>query len=324
MVENGLNLVDINQMIHDAQSEKCAPINGEGIVLLKNFSKGITSTGNEKYSGVIANIEEAKFQIWNNKPAFSTLEEQNFVPGESVIKVTYEISSYGLIINTIEPIYGYNSDDFIYHRYNLDDKAREFVQSIKDSGATDKAVKIIEEILHMRSKDEVSKRIGREFAALSHHDNCETGLLAHMTKCIQLYNGIKVPYAFLKDERVNDLMVIALAVHDIGKIREMYNGTYQKCSFVTHRGFGMEHLLKHKETIIAAYDEEFFYMLYSVVQQHHDEFGEKAHTLYAFLIHMIDNMDATFTSFDEMIQNRTFITDESGKKLKYNEKYYSF
>lgn len=323
MLENTLDIAAVNQAVLDVQRGNLDQQSGEGIVLLKNFSKGTTKGGKPKYAGVIANQEEASFQIWSNKAAFATLEGGGFIAGESVVRITYEVGEYGLILNTIELVEGYDPAAFIYHRYNLKDKNKEFCQAIKDSGATEKAINVIKTVLHMGCGDDVSKRVGREFASLTHHDNCETGLLAHMTKCIQLYTGIKALYKFLKDERINDLMVIALAIHDIGKIYEMHNGTYQKYSFVTHRGLGMEHLLKHKDAIIESYDEEFFYMLYSVIQQHHDEYGEGARTLYAFLVHMIDDLDATFSSLDEMIHNQEYTTDEAGTKLKFNDKYFN-
>ena len=63
------------------------------------------------------------------------------------------------------------------------------------------------------------------------------------------------------------------------------------------------------------------FMIYSVIQQHHDEYGEGARTLYALLVHMIDNMDATFSSIDEMIQAEKYTTDEAGTKIKFNDKY---
>lgn len=70
----------------------------------------------------------------------------------------------------------------------------------------------------MNLYDDVSMRLVREYASYSHHDNYEVGLLAHMTKCIRLYNGIKGTYSFLSDQKTNDLMAISLALHDIGKI----------------------------------------------------------------------------------------------------------
>ena len=322
MVENSIDIATVNQQVLDFQKGKLTTAQyGEGIVLLKNFSKGTTGSGNPKFAGVVSNKEEAKFQVWNNKQAFDFLETTNLVAGESVVRIKYEIGKFGLVINSMELLEGYNPDDFIIHRYDISEKEKEFCEAIKASGATQKAIDIIKMVLHMGSKDDVIARVCREFAALSHHDNCQTGLLAHMTKCIQLYNGIKVPYEFLKDEKNNDLMVIALAIHDIGKIFEMYNGTYQKYSFVTHRGLGMEYLLDYKNAIIDAYDEEFFYMLYSVVQQHHDEYGEGARTLYAFIAHMIDDMDATFSSIDEMIHNKEYTTDDAGTKMKLNDRY---
>lgn len=322
MVENSIDIATVNQQVLDFQKGVLTATQyGEGIVLLKNFSKGTTGSGNPKFAGVVSNKEEAKFQVWNNKPAYDFLENTELVAGESVVKIKYEISKFGLVINSMELLEGYNPDDFITHRYDISEKGKEFCEAVKASGATQKAIDIIKMILHMGCKDDVVARVCREFAALSHHDNCQTGLLAHMTKCIKLYNGIKAPYEFLKDEKTNDLMVIALAIHDIGKIFEMYNGTYQKYSFVTHRGLGMEHLLDYKSAVIEAYDEEFFYMLYSVIQQHHDEYGEGARTLYAFLVHMIDDMDATFSSIDEMIHNKEYTTDDAGTKMKLNDRY---
>ncbi len=324
MVENSIDITTVNQQVLDFQKGTFAATQyGEGIALLKNFSKGTTGTGNPKFSGVISNIEEAKFQVWNNKQAFDFLESTELVAGESVVNIKYEIGKFGLVINSMELLEGYEPDNFINHRYNIAEKGNEFCEAVKLSGATPNAVEVIKMVLHMGNKDDIVARVCREFAALSHHDNCQTGLLAHMTKCIQLYNGIKAPYEFLKDERTNDLMVIALAIHDIGKIFEMYNGTYQKYSFVTHRGLGMEHLLDYKDKIVELYDEEFFYMLYSVIQQHHDEYGEGARTLYAFLVHMIDDMDATLSSIDEMIQNQEYTTDAAGTKLKFNDRYFN-
>ncbi len=324
MEENRMDMTELNQKVLEAKKNNITKSqSGEGIALLKNFSKGITVNGNYKYSGILADKGEVDFNVWSNTSAFDSFENGGFVAGESVVKIKYEIGKFGLVVNDIELLEGYDPDDFIIHRYNIGEKGKEFIKAIEDSGATQKAKGLVEMVLHMGCKDEVSTRVGREYAALSHHDNCQTGLLAHMTKCLQLYNGIKIPYEFLRDEKTNDLMVVALAIHDIGKIYEMHNGTYQKYSFVTHRGLGMEHLFEYKDAIINAYDEDFYYMLLGVIQQHHDEYGEGARTLYAYLVHMIDNLDATFSSIDEMIMDKKYTTDGAGTKIKFNDKYFN-
>lgn len=324
MVENGLNIKEAAKTIAEIKaSGSRKTVKCEGIVLLKNWSAGTTNSENPKpkFSGFVANGDEMSFQVWNNLPAYIFLEKEKHVAGETVVRIEYELSRYGMVINKMEPVDGYNPDDFIDYRYDIKVEGDEFSHALKESGATPKAISTISSLLCFKENNDINKRFCREFAALSHHDNCRTGLLAHTTKCLKIYNGIKGAYNFLLDERTNDLMVISLAIHDIGKIYEMHNGTYQEYSFVTHRGLGMEYLVEHRDVIESNYDKEFFYMIYSVIQQHHDEYGEGARTLYALLVHMIDNMDATFSSIDEMIQAEKYTTDEAGTKIKFNDKY---
>ena len=116
-------------------------------------------------------------------------------------------------------------------------------------------------------------------------------------------------------------MVIGIALHDIGKIFEMRNGTYQKFSFLTHRGLGFEYLSDYKKIITDLYDEEFYYMVCSVLLQHHGECGENPRTLYAMLVHKIDDLEAVLTSVDEVIEEDTSTVDSAGRKIKFNDLY---
>lgn len=320
VTSNGLGRIDLkaaNQRL--AEIQKNGTTSNErikGIVLLKNYSKGETGNGNPKFSGIISNKEEMDFQIWSNKKAYEYLDSVRPVSGETVVNIDAEFSKFGLVINDMEVIEGCNPEEFIDYRYDIHETVKNFCNLIRSSGISEKALDVIKMILHMGENDEISNRICREYAAYRYHDNCRSGLLAHMTKCIKIYNGVKDCYDFLSDQRTNDLMVIALAIHDVGKIFEMYNGTYQKMSFIKHQGLGYEHALQYKDKIVVLYDEEFFYMLCSVLLQHHGEFGEPPKTLYAVLAHMIDNLDATLTSFDEVMRAELFIIDESGTKIK--------
>ena len=301
--------------------ETPAEIKGEGVVLLKNYSQGTTGTGKPKFSGTIANIEEAKFNVWNSTGAYEYFENLPDNTPPHVVWIFYSLSKYGLVINTIVHVDGYDPEAFIYHKYNVKDMVAEFKKALEESNITDAAMTVIREVLHMDHCDPVSNRLVCEYAAYSHHDNCPTGLLAHMTKCIKIYNGVKGAYSFLEDKPTNDLMVIGLALHDIGKIYEMRDGVYQKYSFITHRGLGLEHLLFFKSLIVKLYNEDFFYMLCSVLLQHHGEYGENPRTVYAMLIHMIDDMEAQFTSIDDSLQAELATTDASGTKIKYNGTY---
>ena len=321
-----INISELNKTLLEIQrlsdnGESPTEVRDEGIALLKNFSKGTTSSGKPKFTGTLSNMDEVKFNVWSNSSAYEYFEQLDASTSSHVVWIHYTLSKYGLVIDNIINVEGYDPDAFIYHKYSSKEKASEFIASLKESGISSAAMSVIRTVLHMDYSDFVSNRIVKEYAAYSHHDNCPTGLLAHMTKCIQIYNGIKETYSFLQDEETNDLMVISLTLHDIGKIYEMKDGVYQRFSFLTHRGLGLEHLLEYKAFIVNLYSEEFFYMLCSVLLQHHGEYGEHPRTLYSLLVHMIDDMEAQLTSIDDIVQKEAVTVDTAGTKLKYNGSY---
>ena len=322
-----INIANVNNKILEIQraadtgGSPPPECRGEGIVLLKNFAQGSTNSGKPKYTGTIANIDEVKFNVWNNSSAYEYFDQLSPDVRPHVVWISYSLSKYGLVISSIKDADGFNPDSFIYHKYSAKEKAAEFVSALNTSGITDSAISVIRAVFHMDYNDAVSQRIVKEYAAYSHHDNCATGLLAHTTKCIHLYNGIKKAYSFLEDSKVNDLMVISLALHDVGKIYEMHDGVYQKYSFLTHRGLGLEHLLQYKELIVDLYDEEFFYMICSVLLQHHGEYGENPRTVYAMIVHMIDDLEAQLTTIDDLLQDNAITQDSAGAKVKYNGGY---
>lgn len=298
-----------------------AEIRGEGIVLLKNFNQGTTCSGKPKFSGTIVNQEEAKFNVWNSSSAYEYFEQLPPDAQPRVVQISYTLSRYGFVISSISDTDGYDPDVFIYHKYSVKEIVVEFKDALAASGISENAISVIRAVMHMDYNDNVSRRLVQEYAAYSHHDNCASGLLAHTAKCIRVYNGIKGAYAFLDNEKVNDLMVIGLALHDIGKIYEMHDGVYQANSFLTHRGLGFEHLLAYKQMISDLYDEEFFYMICRVVLQHHGEFGENPRTLCALLVHIVDDVEAQLTSLDELLESDAITTDASGAKIKFNGMY---
>ena len=321
-----INLSEVNKQILDIQRAASsggspAEIRGEGIVLLKNYNQGSTNTGKPKYAGTIANIDEAKFNVWSNSSAFEYLSQLSASSQPHVVWICYSLSKYGLVINNIERVDGIDPESFIYHKYSAKQKAADFISVLKESEITENAMSVIRAVYHMEYNDTVSKRIVREYAAYSHHDNCSSGLLAHTIKCIKIYNGLKAAYTFLNDKITNDLMVISLALHDIGKIYEMHDGVYQGFSFFTHRGLGLEHLFPYRQMIVEFYNEELYYMICSVILQHHGEYGENPRTVYAMIVHIIDDLEAQLTSIDDLLLSGEVTCDSAGAKIKYNGTY---
>ena len=321
-----LDITQINKQILAIQrasegTDITPPSDGNGVALLKNFSKGATNSGTPKFTGTLANIDEVRFNVWNNSRAFEFFEALPASTSPMVVWVHYSLTKYGCVVDTIMSVEGFIADDFVAHKYDAKEMAREFVAVLRESNISSNAMQIIRAVLHMDSRDNVTERLLHEYAANSHHDNCATGLLAHMTKCVRIYNGIKGSYPFLVDERANDLMVISIALHDIGKIYEMRDGTYQCTSYLTHRALGFEHILLYRSMIVEIYDEEFFYMIASVILQHHGEYGEVPKTVYALLVHEIDNLEAKLTSLNELICTEHTTSDSAGTKIKFEGTY---
>lgn len=326
MIYTPLDIKEINQKVLETQ--KAATANqiiseqtGDGIVLLKDISKGLTGTGKPKFSGTLSNIDEIRFNVWNNSCAFDFLESNIDQVSGRIIWVYYTISKYGLVISNMTFVDGYDPEEFISHKYDQKQLNEDFMDALRNSNCSVSAKALLASILHMNSQDHFCIRFGTEFAALSYHDNCRSGLLAHTTKCLRIYNGLKNNYSFLNDRTHNDLMVIGLTIHDMGKVFEMNNGVYQAHSYITHRGLGLEYLFEYKDMIINLFDEEFYYMLASIILQHHGDYGENPKTIYSLLIHKIDDIEATFTSIDDLLLTETWITDVTGTTVKNNETY---
>ena len=54
----------------------------------------------------------------------------------------------------------------------------------------------------------------------------------------------------------------------------MINGIYQSDSIITHRTIGVLHLYNFSTIIETKYSKEWCYELISIINQHHDKYGE--------------------------------------------------
>ena len=94
-----LDIESVKQRIQDfKRGETRKRRSGEGLVLLKVINKGTTSTGKPKFSGIISNDEDIRFNIWDNSQAFEYFEDNNVQAGETVLYIKYTIGKYGLVI----------------------------------------------------------------------------------------------------------------------------------------------------------------------------------------------------------------------------------
>lgn len=155
------------------------------------------------------------------------------------------------------------------------------------------------------------------WAAMRNHDAQFGGLLNHTLKMLRLAETL-----IQNDPRLkpwSDLIYLGIVFHDMGKVYEIdMRGSYTQHSFVTHRIFGVEMLSRNRDIIVSNLGVDFYYHLLAIVQQHHGEYGEKPTTVWSFVVHLIDMLEANITILMDKIENCDFVDRNGNKAVSIN------
>ena len=283
-----------------------------GVVMIKGYSVKKTRNGKDYIDGDLQCGSVCKFKIWSGTLCDSFINEEY---SGCICNMTATVDDYNgvksLIFNECVTVDGFDKSQFMEVRYNKESYWEGFKQLL-DSNLSDKGKHLMNELFY--SNTELTNRFKEEFCAKSHHDNCLSGLLAHSYKMLYcmhcmlpLYKDLlTVPSKESTEER-KDLIFIGVALHDIGKTKEMKYGVYQPNSSVTHRFFGAEFLAQNKELIIEIYNEKWYYDLVSVMLQHHGEYGDPCRTWASYLVNLVD-------MFESRLQGFCQIKDENAER----------
>lgn len=305
-----------------------------GLVYLRYLKKTISAKNTPYLFGEIESKEKFPVVMWSKCKQYTSIENTEIV--NCLVEIEGIINEYGgkksiqLTNVTVKDhiTLGINLDDLKCLRYDKNVFSLAFLNLVKTK-LSDKAKIIFDKIFEPNKIDSLWSSFISEYAAKNYHDNCESGLLAHTYKCLRLLEYLEKPYGFIKKLKTNeisnnsdilDLLYLGLILHDVGKIKEMKEGIYQTDSFNSHRVLGLEILFSHKKEIINSYNEHWYQALLSILVGHHNGEGdtEKARTLYAFIIYKIDEMEATFTGLDQLLE--TSISENiEGQKITWEE-----
>lgn len=154
----------------------------------------------------------------------------------------------------------------------------------------------------------------KEQAAHSMHDALQGGLMNHTLKMCRLAEVLVE-----SDTRLNnykDILYTGIILHDVGKVLEYSKGEKTNIGFVTHHVLGVELVHNVKAQIIKDIGEEAYYRVLSVIQGHHGEFGDRPTSIYAYIVHLIDMLDAKTTSIMEAIENKNYSTYGGNVNIK--------
>lgn len=284
------------------------------VLLIKNYEEKPTKNGGKYIDGIVEMKGSVQFKVW----AGSTFDEMhNFDYNNTVCKVSGKVNEYNgtksLILNDVKALQEgtYDASTFFEDKYNEVAYFDALNQLVKKN-SSEEGYNVFSMVIA-----DVKERFMVEFAAKGHHDAVKSGLLAHTYKNVYILTRFIKLYQNIVKNLDMDVLVVGTALHDVGKVFEYTNGVVQGMGLlVSHHTFGVEILAKYKDEIVALKDEEFYYRLLAVVEQHHGEFGETPRAIDAYLIHLVDLLESKFQAIDESLEKGNDVVNIDGMFLR--------
>lgn len=270
------------------------------VVLIKSYGVKTAKNNSNFIDGLLEMKGTVPFKIWSGK-LFDELEKCEYQG--TVCQITGKVNEYNgsksLILSDVKALEegSYDMGDFFEEKYNIAsyvNALNEFVEKrCSDAGYG----------VYMTVMPELLSRFSTEFAARGHHDAVRGGLLAHTYKVTILLRRIIPMYDALFKNSDEDLLYLGAIFHDIGKIYEYTNGAIVGNGLiVSHHTFGVEIIVQHKDKIIELKGEEFYYRLLAIIEQHHGAWEERPRAIEAYIIHLVDHMEAHLQSMNESLE----------------------
>ncbi len=296
----------------------------EGLCLVQTYKTDKTKNGDNYINGNLMVKGIVPFKVWNNSSAYS--EFANYEYKGQVVNIVGTINVFNgqksIIISSVTAINDVPAENFLEEKYDMNYYFDLYTKLLQKK-CSPTGMELMQKFI--LGNQELINRFKIEFAASSHHDNCKSGLLAHTVKVVNNMAYIINMYPDLvkgNDDKATqnniDLLMIGSAVHDIGKIDELHLGGYTSRSRVTHRILGLEYIFPYKDWIVEKYGMEWYDNLCSIIVQHHDEFDDKARTVWAYLVHKADLLDAEMTLVQQLK------AESDGTKIKVDGRYLEF
>lgn len=286
----------------------------DGCVLMKSMQILPTKNGGQYISGNFQAKGQVAYKVWSSDTAFGKLSTHKDEYIGNVCRIRGKVDNYGgilsVIISDLDVVDinegSVNKVDFMEDVYDAS-QWEDTLFKVLRKYCSEEVVTLFENIIALYRDNFLY-----EFAAVSHHDNCKSGLLAHTTKVVRLATLIKM-YPEIMNRVSPDLLFIACALHDIGKIMEYESGAMSEEGLVlSHHTFGVLILSENRDEIVEKKGKDFYNQLLAVVEQHHGEYGERPRTVASYVIHLLDNLEAKLASLNSLL------SDSNGNMIMYD------
>lgn len=270
----------------------------KSLALLQSMERRLTKSGSPYYCGNLQMVGTIPYKVWNNSAAFNFMDTADKQSGIVEIDSTVNIYSgqLSLVISSIRwgSPEGLTEADFYESVYDSK-KYMGMLRSQLQTKCSPEAVLVFELLMK-----KYEQRFVEEFAAISHHDNCRNGLLAHTVKVMKIANVLAM-YKNLMEKITPDVLYVGCALHDIGKIIEYNCGTISETGKkVSHLTIGIEMLYEVKEEIVKLKGEDFYYDLCSIISQHAGEWSDRPRTVAAYVVNAVDSLEANFATLNTL------------------------
>lgn len=291
------------------------------LVYVQTFTKKAIADGTRNFVfGTVMNKGvEMPFKIWESD--LVTLFSQHDFTGH-VIKVSGSVVEYKekLELKIANVSYSKEEDNpsQFFKSVNVDVVFDTFATFVNEN-LTEKAIALLMGIF---KSENLFDRFKQEFAGARMHDAQVGGTMNHTTKMLFLAKALVTNDPRLLEAK--DLLYLGVIFHDIGKLQEMQMGVYTEYSFVTHRAFGIELLVKYKQQICQTFNENFYYHLVAIIQGHHGKWGEPPKTIWAYIVHLIDNLESATTGIFDRIESESVTTKSTQRTLKVDDMHLTY
>lgn len=289
------------EMYTKAMIEKMsAKMSVDGYFFLKSWEIAMTKEQRPFIKGVLYNQGNIMFKVWDGVSAYRTLREQDLTGCVVLLKGVVDCfnNTHSLTVEQIQlATQGPKYLDFLDNVYD-EKKCWDVLRQVLRKYCSDEAIKVFQIVMN----DPEVQDFSVEFAAVTHHDSCKNGLLAHTTKVV-CNTEILLQYEHIMQAVDKDLLFIGAALHDIGKCVEYHHGVIsEKGSYASHLLYGPLLISRYEQQIVALKGEAFFYSLLAIGTQHHGVFGDNPRILASYLIHLMDLLDTNLTDIDTQIR----------------------
>lgn len=273
------------------------------IVMLKGITAKTTSTGSKMYSFTVlgqGGISASGVSFGDSCAYIDRLGGATDVVVMAVYNVTDYNGSPSVKLNSIETIYELSDEVSAQFMAGLDvAPIKAEILELFRRNTSESAVSILSKVFEGEGT-ELDRAMASQYGGI--HDGVLGGLYNHIRKVVTYMHVASRELRVDLSQTEVDLLFLGIALHDIGKLLELSNGSYSDISIVPHTVLGLEVLGKYRDIIVEVYGEMFYRELQAIIVEHHGEYGERPKTVYAYIIHVVDLLDSRVSGLQKKMR----------------------